>query len=53
MASLRKRNQDSRVLADAKGKVSESATKTIQDCDVRAAILDLNRNGRRCYEEHS
>ena len=41
MASLRKRNQDSRVLEDAKGKVSESATKTIQDGDVRAAILDL------------
>ena len=41
MASLRRRNQDSRVLEYAKGKVSESATKTIQDGDVRAAILDL------------
>ena len=45
MASLRKRNQDSRVLEDAKGKVSESAAKTIQNGDVRAAILDLIGTG--------
>ena len=41
MANSRRRNQDSRVLEDAKGKVRESAAKTIQDGDVRAAILDL------------
>ena len=28
-------------MEDAKGKVSDSAAKTIQDGDVRAAILDL------------
>ena len=41
MANSRRRNQDSRVSEDAKGKVSDSAAKTIQDGDVRAAILDL------------
>ena len=41
MANSRRRNQDSRVLEDAKGKVRESAAKTIQYGDVRAAIFDL------------
>ena len=41
MANSRRQNQDSRVLEDAKSKVSDSAAKTIQDGDVRAVILDL------------
>ena len=41
MANSRRRNQDSRVLEDAKGKVRESAAKTIQYGDVHAAIFDL------------
>ena len=41
IANSRRRNQDSRVLEDAKEKISEYAAKTIQDGDVRVAILDL------------
>ena len=41
MANSKRRNQDSRGLEDAKSQVSDSAAKTIQDGDVRAAILDL------------